>query len=418
MSSGDTYPARFIPLTVLHNGTVYLNEIEAAAKMGYPQPGWLLRLPGGRVASTYPIVTPLLVTPLYLPAVNHLDRHGWDDIKRVQLVGLFMEKLAASIVAATSVGLMYWLLRRCLARGRALLLVTAFALGTQTWVTSSQALWQHGTAELLIIIALLAVSGVPTTRSLVAAGLASGLLIANRPPDVVFAAAFAAYVPFWAWRQRRGLAFFAAAAIPLLLMVAYNWATFENLGGGYGYLIETRPGHSNFFSYPLAYGLAGLLLSPGKGLFVYSPFLLFLPWLFRRSLLPGRQLLTMLLLVAMTLCLAIYAKTDWRGGYTYGPRYLTDMVPILVWMLAPIVATLSRRALPAFVVAALFSAYVQVVGAFFYPGAGSDQLYYEEGTPNNPMPGVWMPASAAFFWETRASAEKFDFIRAYKTRYD
>ena len=54
-----------------------------------------------------------------------------------------MEKLAASLLAALASVLMFLLLRR---EGNpwALPLALAFAFGTNTWMISSQALWQHG----------------------------------------------------------------------------------------------------------------------------------------------------------------------------------------------------------------------------------------------------------------------------------
>jgi hypothetical protein len=411
IATGDSFPARFVPMAVLHYGTVYLNDLAEATKMGHEDAYWILPVRGGRLASSYPLVTPLLVTPLYVPAVLYLDHHGWNDVERVQQVGRVMEKLAASCIAAASAGLMFWLLIRQMSRARSLLLAAAFALGTETWVISSQALWQHGTAELLIIVALLAATGRPTTGNLVMAGVASGLLIANRPPDALLAAAFAVYAPFWARPRPKALIFFAAAAVPLVLMVSYNLATFGNLGGGYGYVLHNGAGYRAFFRFSLGTGLAGVLISPGKGLFVYCPFLLFLPIHFRRNLAPGRRLLTACLLAGLALQLVIYAKTDWRGGYSYGPRYLTDLVPILVWLLAPAVASLRGAGLAAFAAAAVFSVYVQVIGAFFYPGGGSDPLYYAGGFASDDLTNIWKPSDAAFLLERRANPLRhFEFL--------
>ncbi|HXO18435.1 MAG TPA: hypothetical protein VOA87_00770 [Thermoanaerobaculia bacterium] len=410
IAAGDTFPARFLPMAVLHSGTVYLDDLVEATRMGRLHPYWILPVRGGRFASVYPLVTPLLATPLYLPAVLYLDHHGWGDVEGVQKVGRVMEKIAASCIAAASVGLLFWLLRRQLSRGRALALAALFAFGTETWAISSQALWQHGTAELLIVVALLAVTGQPTMKGLLVAGLASGLVIANRPPDVPLAAAFAIYALFWA-RPPRALLFFAAAALPLALTVGYDVITFGNLSGGYGYIVQHGPGYAKFFSYPLGSGLVGELLSPGKGLFVYSPFLLFLPLYLRRSLTPSRRLLTVCLLVGMALQLVMYAKTDWRSGYSYGPRYLTDLVPILIWMLAPVVESLEDLAFGAFLTAGLFSIYVQLIGAFYYPGGGSDQLYYPEGEASTDLTNVWKPEDAAFVVELKAGPRHhFEFL--------
>jgi len=417
ISTGDNFPARFVPLAVLHQGTVYLDGLQDAARMGNPQAYWLLDV-RGRIASAYPLVTPLLVTPLYVPAVLYLDQRGW-IVHRVRRIGVVMEKVAASSIAAACAGLMLWLLRRQMSRPRALLLTAAFALGTETWAISSQALWQHGTAELLLIVALLAATGPPTTRGLLLAGLASGLLIANRPPDALLAAAFAIHAPFWARPRRRALLFFAAAAVPLALTVGYDLVSFGNLSGGYGYMIEASSSLGRFFRFPLGSGVAGELFSPGKGLFVYSPFLLWLALLFfRRRPAPSNRAvgsplgetdmtlrpLAAGLLAGAALLVLLYAKTDWRGGFTYGPRYLTDLLPVLVWLLAPVVESLRGASFAAFAAACLFSIYVQVVGSFFYPGGGSDRLYYPGGFDSDDLTNVWKPGDAAFVLELKASA--------------
>jgi hypothetical protein len=401
ISTGDTYPARFEPLTILRFGTVYMDDLEKVVRMDSAQPYWLLPLQG-HIVSVYPLVTPLLVTPLYLPALLYLDHHGWGDVARVRQVALVMEKIAASAIAAAAAGLMLLLLRRRMSRGRAILLTIAFAFGTETWVIGSQALWQHGTAELLLIVALMAAAGEPTPRRLATAGLACGLVIANRPPDALLAAGIALYVPFWVRPLPRGLIFFAAAALPLAVTVAYDLSIFGNLSGGYGYILEHTTSYRHFFRFPFAAGLVGQLVSPGKGLFVYCPFLLLLPIGSRWVLRAPQRPLSLCLILGVALQLVLYSWNDWRGGFSYGPRYLTDMVPILVWLLAPVVESLRAAGLAVFAATGLFAIYVQLVGAFYYPGAGSDQLYYPGGPASDDFTNVWKPEDAAFLVEVRS----------------
>ena len=107
-----------------------------------PQPDaafWTVTAPTGHLVSLYPVVLPVLVAPLYLPAVAYVHLRGWTD-ERVDRVARVMEKLTASLLAALSASLLYLLLRRRAAPGDALLLTVAYALGTTTWVISSQAL--------------------------------------------------------------------------------------------------------------------------------------------------------------------------------------------------------------------------------------------------------------------------------------
>ena len=91
-------------------------------------------------------------------------------------------------------------------------------------------------------------------------------------------------------------------------------------------------GQTAFFQYDLLSGLGGLLFSPTRGLFVFSPFLLFLVLAWRH--LPRERGLTLALSLGVILQILLYAKTDWRGGASWGPRYMTDLLPLLMWMLA------------------------------------------------------------------------------------
>lgn len=382
IASSDTRGTRFVPFALLKAGTPRLDPVLAVAQTSR-RAYWVRPTRDGGHASLFPIVAPLLATPLYVPAAILLARRGWPDAE-LAAAGSFMEKLAASCIAAAAAGLMYLLLRRRLRPARALALTAAFALGTETWMIGSQALWQHGAEELLLIVALLAFTGPLGAARLAAGGAACGLAIAGRPIDALLAAPFALLAP--AWAGRRSAWFFAAAAVPLALAAAYNLETFGLLGGGYQQFVQAG---RRYFEQPMARGMVEILFSPDKGLFFYTPFLLFLPIYLRRALAsaaPGpadaspptpaapdrNRALAVLLLAGILAQLLVYSSSDWRGGTCYGPRYLTDMLPLLVWMLAPVVESLGPRPLALFRWAVLFSVGVQAVGAFCYPRGASD----------------------------------------------
>jgi hypothetical protein len=150
---------------------------------------------------------------------------------------------------------------------------------------------------------------------------------------------------------------------------------FGNLSGGYGVIGAAG---QRFFGQPLWLGLAGLLVSPGKGLLVWAPFLVFLPLFLRRALADRRhRALALCLLGGFVLQLLLYAKTDWRAGFSYGPRFLADALPLLGWLLAPVLPTLRRPGRAVFVAAVVFSIWVQAVGAFRYQG-GSDVVLFQD----------------------------------------
>lgn len=394
VGAGDTYPARFLPFALWNHGTLHLDPIREVTAQRHPQPYWIQPTPDGHWASLYPVVTPLLAAPLYLPAALWV-RWAGETYERMTWLGHLLEKLSASFLCAAAVGWMYLLLRRRLPPRDATLLTLAFAFGTATWATSSQALWQHGPAELLMVGTLWFLTGELTTVNLLAAGLLAGLLAANRPPDLLFTAAFGVYALL---RVRQRAAWFAlAAAVPGALAAAYNLAMFHHINGGYG-VVGLVGG--DFFAHPVFRGLAGMLVSPGRGLFVFSPFLLFLPILFYRALADrdSDRLLTLCLAAAALLQLLLYAPTDWRGGFSYGYRFLSDMVPALIWLLAPVVASLSRPVRAVFVACCLFAVWVQAVGAFQYLGLSDIAI---NDPADREMRNVWKIGNSPLLVESR-----------------
>src|SRR5436305_9158530 len=395
ISSGDTYPARYLPFAIWRYHGVLLDPIATLTAQGQDGTAyWMVPVPGGHIVSLYPVVLPVLLAPLYLPAVGYLHLRGWTDW-RLDHVARIMEKLSASLLAALSASLLYLLLRRRAAAPIALLLTLAYAFGTTTWVISSQALWQHGMAELLVIGALLLLTGPCTAPRALAAGLLCGLIAGNRPPDVILAAALGAYGLFWAGRRAALLA--AAAALPAGLVLLYNLGVAGNLAGGYGLM-----GKASVFQHDLLSGLGGLLFSPTRGLFVFSPFLLFLVLAWRH--LPhdrsqrsqrGERGLTLAMSAGVVLQLLLYAKADWRAGISWAPRYMTDLLPLLLWMLVPVVAALRGFGRVCFLLAVGAAVAIEAIGAFWYTGATDSAIFAVASGPHQ-MRAAWDWRNAPF----------------------
>lgn len=390
ISAGDTYPARYLPFAIVQFHTVFMNPVAKAAAQGRGDYAyWMLPRSGGELMSLYPIVEPILVAPLYVPAVAYLHFRGWSGV-RLDYVARLMEKLTASFLAALSVSLLYLLLRRRTSNANALILTLAYALGTTTWVVSSQALWQHTIAQVLVIAALLFLTGPFSVARAVAVALLCGLIACNRPPDVVLAAALGVYALFWAGR-RWALLLAAVAAMPMLLVLLYNLRYGGNIAGGYGVI-----GGIRFFKHPLLPGIGGLLFSPGRGLFVYTPFLLFIVLAFRflpRTLEEKR--LTLILGAAAVVQLLLYAKVDWRSGLSWGPRYMTDLLPFLIWMLVPVIERLQGAARLSFLFATAIAIAIEAVGAFCY-SAGMDLPIYSVSLGPHEMDAAWKWRNASF----------------------
>src|SRR6267378_1135354 len=272
IGAGDTWPARYLPLILWHSGTLNLDAnarlvahghstiVEqnrpagADGKVLYFEPWayWMLHTRQNQLVSLYPVVTPLLVAPLYIPAVIWLNVHGWEQ-PHIDRVAELMEKLSASFLASVASVLMYLVLRRDCGRW-SLPLAMVFAFGTNTWMISSQALWQHGSGELLIALALLLVVAPASPMRTALLGAVCVFMAANRPPDALIAGAIGL---FTVWNRRRtALWLLAGAAVPLAALLYYNLDFIGNLAGGYA--LAKSP-NNDFFKLSFS-GMAGLLV--------------------------------------------------------------------------------------------------------------------------------------------------------------
>jgi hypothetical protein len=410
IGAGDTLPARYLPLILWHDGTLDLDAnarlvadghsmmgvgkrpAGADGKVAYFEPPtyWMIRTRQHQLASPYPLVTPLLVAPLYAPAVIWLNAHGWEQ-PQIDRVAELMEKISSSFLASVASVLMCLVLRRDGSRW-SLPLSIAFACGTNTWMISSQALWQHGTGELLIALALLLVVAPASPVRTALLGAVCACIAANRPPDALIAGAI---VLFTVWSRRRSAVWLlAGAAIPLAALMYYNLNFIGHVVGGYA--IVKPP--DNFFQLGWS-GVPGLLVSPARGLLVFSPFLVFVPvGLIQRLRSPGSKGLAVALSFAVAAQVLVYSQGDWRAGASWGPRWLTDLLPILVWMLAPAPLVLRPLARGLFILAMAASVVVQTIGAFWYTKT-SDELIFAGNAAS--MEGAWNPGNVPFLTELR-----------------
>jgi len=372
---GDTEPAKLLPVSLLRHGSLYLDDV-APLYQGYV---WRIDIPSegrfhsvmlrrGHWVSAYPVVLPIVAAPFYLPVVWFLDHYAVPDEHPLAL-SLFdlMEKATAAAVAAASVAVLFLVLRRFCPPRTAAVLALLYAFGSNTWAVSSQAMWQHGMSELLIAVALLLLRGTQAEDgrvrlALAGSGLATALAAANRPPNAILAVALALYVVH---RLRgRSWPFFLFPPLVAALQLGYNLYFFGSLAGGYA-------GHGSGWWTPILEGLAGLLVSPSRGLFVYTPWTLFSVW---GAILVWRSrtwLLLRYLSIAVAGQLLLYAQwMMWWGGAGFGPRLITDLLPLLTLLVVPVVAVARSGAVRGLLAAAALAAVaIQGVGAFLqFPG--------------------------------------------------
>lgn len=310
--------------------------------------------PDGESYAKYGYGTSLFAVPLYALAL-HLP---FD-------LGLIQTTLLTSSIVVALTGALVFLSARRLKFSRDVSIVAAllFGLATPAWVYAKQ-FWSEPYALFTLFAAFYFLqrfrAGLRSRDALVA-GVALGLAVATRLTN-------AALIPIFMWygfadglrdaRTRRGLAWFTFTLALFALSIAwYDWVR-------YGHPLSTGYRADETFNTPFLLGAYGLLFSPGKGLFLYVPFLvalgLSLPLFFKRA-----QRETTLILLTFAFYLFTFSTWYyWWGGTNWGPRFLVPTLPFLVLMITPAIELAKTKKLFAIVfsVLSLLAFYFQLLG--------------------------------------------------------
>lgn len=376
--SCDSMWSVHIGLSLIREGNADLDEYRDAVLGG---PGYVYELVNGHIYSSYPIGTPLLAAPLVyaidvgLKQLSTISPKTADLIRRLRHVRTEqvdaatlhrqVEILVASLFIAFTAVLMYFIGRLFLGSFPLLMLALVFAFCTPAWSTASRALWQHGPSMLMlaaVLLILLQAREKPFLAQFASLPLACSFVI--RPTNALSIFALTVYVIL---RHRRYLLQYFAWS--LVVVVPFIW---YNLWLYHAVLPPYFSPHKVGASVHLLEALAGNLISPSRGLFVFCPILAFSVWGMVLSLKAksGRLLASILVGVIVTHWLVISGFPDWHGGHGFGPRYFSDIVPYLVYFLVPVLfwfsetrGALRNWLLSLFVSLALLSLLINLNGA-------------------------------------------------------
>jgi hypothetical protein len=368
--NGDTIPARLLPIALIRGDGPFLDRFNAflvAPDSGGRVPYYVARK-RGHLVSSYPIGAALLAVPFYLPQVIILDwlRPGWERRSVPFYSSRMAKNTAAALGALTAVAIFHLLRRLGLAR-MALPTALATALASNLWA-SSQTLWQHVPAALLLTLSLILLVPAPPSRfRLCLAGLTTVAMVWIRPQDILIATV----IPLWAvWYEPRKLVWFLP--FPVLLgtaLIAHNYWFFGALMGGYSKLGGT--GTLSVKVADLLAGLAGNLWSPRRSLLVYCPWMAFALAAIPTALATIRRSVVCWLLWALIPYILLYSSnTGWWGGHYFGPRYFTDVIALFAVLLGFALNWSWTRCRPVFAALAVTIACgtaIQFIGAYYYP---------------------------------------------------
>jgi hypothetical protein len=253
----------------------------------------------------------------------------------------FVASFVDGIAAAVAVVLLFLLALDMGTRLRpALALSLLFGFTSIEWAYAHDA-FDVGPTTTALLLGLFALHrGIQrqSARWLVVGGAAAGFAVALRLPSLVCVVAFVGYLVISSWNLRwttllrRLVAFGAPVAALLLIIGLYNWARFgDPLQSGYSYEAD----YFGFGSSPQD-GVVGLLFSPGRSIFLYSPILLAaiagLPLLWRQH----RALTATVVAMVLGNLLFYGDYLHWWGDWSWGPRFLVPMTPFLILPVLPL----------------------------------------------------------------------------------
>jgi hypothetical protein len=289
----------------------------------------------GHLTSTYPIGTAIISFPLYVIFFIYLKLaalwQGGLDLSSLSINIVdpsfndqrkLFEKLAGSVLTASAVVIFYLLIRLKFNRAIAWITTFIYAFATLNWMIASQGLWQHTASNLALVSTMLCLFKANRTEGkrqitlLVIAGIFRGLLLGIRSTSLVFAIAILAYAIL---TYRYKSIFVILGSSSALINFAWNIHHFgsgaKSLSGGYSQHFNTHlvSYDSQFNSFVGRF--LGLLVSPNRGFFIFSPILLFaLPGayaVFKRRSHPDERLIEGLLLACLVLFFQYTVYEGW-----------------------------------------------------------------------------------------------------------
>jgi hypothetical protein len=301
---------------------------------------YCIEYPGGRPHTFFPIGVSVLVAPIVAviaavdPSFKEMLRHG---------VPGNLEKVLASIFGAAAAAIFFWI-----AFGQfqnltiAWVMTAVFAFATSMWSTATRGLWQHGPLVLMFVIGMLLLQRAKLRPALVQyVSLPLAMAYVVRPTAAIAVVVLTIYVAvFYRRWLLRYIGWALLIAVPWL---AFNLATYGALFSPY-YLGLSYAGklvfHEAFF---------GQLISPSRGLLVYSPVFLLAFTGFALSLRKAEDRALHLSYGAIVagILLSQGLVPNWWAGHSFGPRYATDIVPFFAYFTAfnlQLPASFGRRA--------------------------------------------------------------------------
>lgn len=323
-SGSDPLLSLFVSQAIIERGTIRLNSYYEEDPTFFYHFEQQTIHQGRHLYYRYPTGPSLLAIPLVWIAL----RIGWDmrEIPR----NMVIQRILASIVSASTFFVMGLIAFSYLPAKEGMVITTVTFLGSSLISTLGVAFWNMGPTVLFISLALLIIARYENKQEPHINGFIVGLLLFAaylcRPSAAIFILVIFGYLFFrnkTALYQTVGVSFGAFLLFLIFSKLEYgNWLPY--------YYASSSWFHSSDIITPLY----GLTFGPSRGLFIFSPFFLIIVlgalYYFRELRYQPLFWACAVWIVFQTITVA--TTRQWWGGFSFGPRLLTDSLPALFIM--------------------------------------------------------------------------------------
>lgn len=357
----DVAPTAVLPVRLLEHGDFFLDEYQPFFLQNWHSNYFVAEV-NGKIVTRSTVAGSVLSVPFYgVPLGTGWLRHTGKNWLDFPWSAFFPSKFAASFLTALTVLMFFFCARELVDLKASTTLTVAFAFGTSVWSTAAEGMWVETPSIFFQTIALwfLLRGRHRGAHAVAPAALFFSAATIARPSNALTAGLFTLYILI---EYRAAFLRWVLWAIPpVLLAFAYN-----TVYNGSPFVFGYQDGIAQYMTLPKLDGIIGLFVSPSRGLFVYSPFLILALW----GMWHARHEREKTLYLFSALTIAIYcillSMLTWEGGWGYGTRLMVDVMPFAMLLVIPTFIRLSRLGHIAFGVATGYALVLQSFGLWDY----------------------------------------------------
>jgi len=358
IQSEDIVPSVFTGIAIIKEGTIYLNGYYEMMIQKYPQPDDSTRTPfylkkvGDNHLSAFPILSSIVALPVFFIYILIFKTISWEDI-------YLLSHLSGAFIVSLCAVFFFYLLKEVLKVSikNSLIILLIYLFATVNFSLISQGLWQHGVVQMFSILGIIFYF----KKNYFFMSLFLGFGILARPTALIILVVLGVFILINRDLSKKTiLQVFFGVLIPFVFFIFYNQAFYKDISNqGYAsQLFDSWTGNfpESFF---------GIWVSPSKGVLIYSPVIIFslitIYFNFKKN-----EYLKISFWVILLHTLVMSKWKHWYGGFGFGYRMISDIIPFLIIPLVFFVEHYYKKLKLWFYLTLVVSVIIQVSGLVFY----------------------------------------------------